>query len=379
MSLNLQKELLDFQKELKELNSYSSEMKRMEKGLAEAEALASAATRAAEKISLKHREHLQETKKELSNYLTESTTTNKKLIDDFVQQFTKQIRVEVDRIGPLVNSLESDTKNHLQEYTNLLENLHSVVEDLGPKLTQHVEELQEQNSNVVSSLTADLLTLHGKHTESVTDLLQDKTNLLINAGEALQAQSKTQGKELAKVLNELYKASEFLASVSESISKTDFSAQLQGVEKELKQAGTNILHVEELISSTSIDLASLIKSRSNEVINKLKAGLEDAQVVTEENQKVNSRNFDNVFFQFKQLEQRVKDSELSTAETIAKTSTAINRLERELQQRIDSIAEQQKAQFDALLKQLNLVKQLVIVGITGAGIIGIGLLIKVLF
>jgi hypothetical protein len=378
MSLNLQKELLEFQKELRELNTYSSEMKRMEKGLAEAEALTSAATKAAERISSKHREHLQETKKELNAYLNESTVASKQLIADFVKQFTHQIRLEVERIEPLVNTLESGTKTHLQEYDAVLKSLQDIVSSVGPKLEQHVEALQEQNSRGLWSLTSGMLTLHTKHTESVTELLQEKTSLLIKTGEVLQEQSRNQGEELDNVLKELNSASTFLAGVSEKISKTDFSAQLQGVEKELASTNRSIRSLEDVLVRQTADVSDKVTLGNGKVVELLEKGFKGAVGVTEESQKISSENFHNVFHQFKLIEQKITASEAASGKSLTMISTAISKVEKEIMQQVENMEEQHNMQFISLNKQINLLRQLLIAGISVGGLLGLAWIGRIL-
>lgn len=370
----MQRELLEFQKELRELNTYSSEMKRMERDLAEAEALTKAATKAADSISSKHREYLLETKKELSSYLQESSTSSKQLITDFVQKFTEQIRGEVERIEPLVNSLEDGTKEHLQEYSSVLKGLQTIVADLDTGLNKHVEELQARNLQVAEALKESLLKEHTEHTDSVTNLLQEKTTLLINAGEALQLQSKNQGEELKKVLGELKNASTFLSEVSEKVSKTDFSAQLRKIEEQLSQANDTAKNIEVLIATTSTSITEALTQGDEKVLVSLQNHFKSTAEAIGEAQKLSSRNFDNIFHQFKQVEQNFT----ANSEAIEKNNAAISKVEREVKQRLDKIGEEHKAQIELVNKQLVLIKQLIIAGASAAGVIGVAILGKLL-
>lgn len=371
MSLNLQKELLEFQNELKELNSYSIEIKRMEKGLSEAEAIARVATKAAETISSRYAEHLLQLQKELNVYLLTGASDNKQLLNESVTQLTQQIRSDVERIGPLVNNLESGISANLYAYEDALKKVREIEQSLGSKLTDHIAALQAQNKETSEAISTNVLSLQSKHTGSVTELLQEKTSLLIKAGEELQLQSKQQGQELIKVLGELNNASAFLAEVSETISKSDFSAKLQQVEKALTSINSNILTLEETLNNKSLEIEGSIASNYREVSTSLKNGFDDLLYSINEQSQLAAKEFEKLNEGIAQLEQVLAATEVKFLENFTFTNQSIKRIDEELNQRFMKLNNQQEYQFKDLQKQIKLLRLLLIGGISFSGLIGL--------
>lgn len=348
MSLNLQKELLEFQKELKELNSYSSEMKRMERGLAEAEALTKAATKVAESIRSKHLEHLHEIKEELNSYINQSTLTNKQILEEVVNKLKDQITQEVERIQPIMDTLEEDVYNHIFEYDKILKSLRSTVEGLGSELTKYLEEQQSLNKEVSSSLSSDLITLHSTHANSLTSLLQEKTELLISAGQTLQNQSIAQGGELSKTLREIYDASTILSGVSEAISKTDFTVQLQNVERELNLINTNTRSLEDTLKQTGVEIKGNLDLRIRDISGLVENGFKETLLKEDEIRDFASSHFQNVFNYIKNIELIIITNDKKVSENFASTNLNLKKIEGEFKQQFELINKQQNEQFSTL-------------------------------
>ena len=370
MSLNLQKELLEFQKELKELNSYSSEMKRMEKGLAEAEALTKAATKAAEGIRSKHLEHLNEIKEELNSYLNQSTLTNKQILEEVVNKLQNQITKEVERIQPLVDFLEEGVNNHIFEYDKILKSLSGTVEGLGSELTKYLEELQSQNKEVLSSLSSDLHTLHSNQANFLTGLLQEKTELLISAGQTLQNQSRTQGEELSKTLSELYNATAILSGVSEAISKTNFTVQLQNVERELNLINTNTRSLEDTLKQTGVENKGNLDLHFRDITGLVENGFRETLLKEDEIKDFASSHFQNLFNLIKNIELVIFTNKEIVTENFASTNLNFKNFEDEVKQQFESINKQHNEQFEKLSGQLQFIKKLIIGGVSISGLLG---------